>query len=182
MTDKTASDAEPTDLKSALIELRHAREEITRLRPFVDIVDQAQRDDDAAVLPAPAGRADVYREVADRLAADAEQGEKEGFTRIYRRSAAKQVREWADELRRVAGEAPGPDRCSGCRYVPCDDCRRAAAGSAVAGHTGDETAHREPVNPCTRGSNFCGQHGYDCPPDEPAAGLPAGGAPHTKEA
>jgi hypothetical protein len=32
---------------------------------------------------------------------------------------------------------------------------------------------REPVNPCTRGNNFCGQHGYDCPPDEPAAGLPA---------
>ena len=22
----------------------------------------------------------------------------------------------------------------------------------------------EPVNPCTRGESFCGQHGYDCPP------------------
>jgi hypothetical protein len=56
MTDKTASDAEPTDLKSALIELRHAREEITRLRPFVDMVDQAQRAADAAVLPAASDR------------------------------------------------------------------------------------------------------------------------------
>ncbi|WP_405925458.1 hypothetical protein [Streptomyces sp. NBC_00035] len=58
-----------------------------------------------AVLPATTDRAAVYTEVADRLAADAERGEKEGFTRIYRRSAAKQVREWADELRRVADEA-----------------------------------------------------------------------------
>src|SRR5690606_3341535 len=49
-------------------------------------------------------RAAVYAEVAERLAADAEQGDKEGLTRIYRRSAAKQVREWADELLRMAGE------------------------------------------------------------------------------
>ncbi|MBE4790986.1 hypothetical protein [Streptomyces caniscabiei] len=49
------------------------------------------------VLPAAADRAAVYREVADRLAADAEQGAKEGLTRIYRRSAAQQVRDWADE-------------------------------------------------------------------------------------
>jgi hypothetical protein len=63
-----------------------------------------------AVLPAPTDRAAVYAEVADCLAADAEQGEKEGFTRIYRRSAAKQVREWGEELRRMADEAQ-PERC-----------------------------------------------------------------------
>jgi hypothetical protein len=97
-------------------------------------------------------------------------------------SAIRAALEAADAPSRMADEATGPDRCSACRYVPCDNCRPAAAGSAVAGHTGDDTAHREPVNPCTRGNGFCGQHGYDCPPDEPAAGLPAGGAPHTKEA
>jgi len=58
----------------------------------------------AAVLPEAADRAAVYAEVAERLAADAEQGDKDGLTRIYRRSAAKQVREWADELLRMAGE------------------------------------------------------------------------------
>lgn len=65
----------------------------------------AQADAVLAVLPEPDGRAAVYAEVADRLATDAEKGEKEGFTRIYRRSAAKQVRNWADELRRMADEA-----------------------------------------------------------------------------
>lgn len=48
--------------------------------------------------PAPVDRAAAYREVADRLATDAQQGNKEGFTRIYRRSAATQVRQWADEF------------------------------------------------------------------------------------
>jgi hypothetical protein len=62
-----------------------------------------------AVLPATVDRAAVYAEVADRLAADAEQGAKEGFTRIYRRSAAKQVREWGEELRRVAAESAPAD-------------------------------------------------------------------------
>ena len=47
---------------------------------------------------APSDRAAIYREIADRLAADAEKGDKEGLTRIYRRSAATQVRAWADEL------------------------------------------------------------------------------------
>lgn len=62
----------------------------------------------SAVVPA-ADRAAVYREVADRLAADAETGDKEGFTRIYRRSAARKVREWAAEsavVDRVAAETP----------------------------------------------------------------------------
>lgn len=48
MPDQLSADAEPTDLASALIELRHARAEIERLRPFVDMCDQAQRDTEAA--------------------------------------------------------------------------------------------------------------------------------------
>ncbi|MDX3019891.1 hypothetical protein [Streptomyces acidiscabies] len=43
MTDQSAPDTEPTDLPTALIELRHARAEVDRLRPFVDMVDQSQR-------------------------------------------------------------------------------------------------------------------------------------------
>ncbi|WP_019060025.1 hypothetical protein [Streptomyces prunicolor] len=46
----------------------------------------------------PGDRAAIYAEVADRLAADAEQGDKEGFTRIYHRAAAFQVRMWGTEL------------------------------------------------------------------------------------
>jgi hypothetical protein len=49
------------------------------------------------VQPGSVDRAVVYAEVADRLAADAEKGEKEGFTRIYQRAAATKVREWAAE-------------------------------------------------------------------------------------
>ncbi|MFC8676747.1 hypothetical protein ACFUEN_29180 [Streptomyces griseorubiginosus] len=48
--------------------------------------------------PPPAARATVYREVADRLAADASQGAQEGWMRIYKRGAASKVREWADEM------------------------------------------------------------------------------------
>lgn len=66
----------------------------------------------AAVLPPPADRAAIYREVADRLAADAETGAKEGFTRIYRRSAAKQVREWAEELPAGPASQPPADRAA----------------------------------------------------------------------
>ncbi|MET7746560.1 hypothetical protein [Streptomyces sp. NPDC005385] len=46
----------------------------------------------------PADRAAIYAEVAERLAADAERGNKEGLTRIYRRSAAIQVSKWATEI------------------------------------------------------------------------------------
>lgn len=42
MTDQTAP-TEPTDLPSALIELRHAQEEVERLRHFVDLADSAGR-------------------------------------------------------------------------------------------------------------------------------------------
>jgi hypothetical protein len=59
-----------------------------------------------------------------------------------------------------------PEKLADILDVYAQECaREATAGAAVAGHTGDDTAHREPVNPCTRGHNFCGQHGYDCPPD-----------------
>jgi hypothetical protein len=30
-------------------------------------------------------------------------------------------------VRRATGETPGPDRCSGCRHIPCGDCFEAAA-------------------------------------------------------
>jgi hypothetical protein len=83
----------------------------------VDELDDAEFGEFAdavlAVLPEAADRAAIYAEVAERLATDAEQGDKDGLTRIYRRSAAKQVREWADRLRRVADETatqtPAPD-------------------------------------------------------------------------
>lgn len=80
------------------------------LQRLADEVAQGGPGDDRAVPadavpPAPADRATVYAEVAERLSADAEQGAKDGFTRIYRRSAAEQVREWGDELRRLADEA-----------------------------------------------------------------------------
>ena len=74
--------------------------------PPLDRDPVAQR---LGLLPPPADQAAVYAEVADRLAADAEQGDKEGFTRIYRRSAAKQVREWGEELRRPAAETGQPE-------------------------------------------------------------------------
>lgn len=79
----------------------------------------------------PADRSAVYAEVADRLAADAEQGDKEGFTRIYRRSAAKQVREWGEELRRLAADAqPEPPR----RWCKCRTCW----GWFVEAHPGED--------------------------------------------
>jgi hypothetical protein len=69
----------------------------------------------------------------------------------------------ATELRRMAGEAQQPETQAFVCKCP-----------AVLPATTDRAdVLREPVNPCTRGNNFCGQHGYDCPPDEPAAGLPA---------
>lgn len=41
--DQTAPDTEPTDLRMALIELRHLRAEVARLRPFVAVADGASR-------------------------------------------------------------------------------------------------------------------------------------------
>lgn len=43
MTDQTAPDIEPTSLPAALVELRHARVEIARLKPFVAVADGASR-------------------------------------------------------------------------------------------------------------------------------------------
>src|SRR5690606_8846140 len=78
----------------------------TSMRRPETVVQNAYSRADAvlAALPEPADRAAIYAEVAERLATDAEQGDKDGLTRTYRRSAAKQVREWADRLRRVADE------------------------------------------------------------------------------
>jgi hypothetical protein len=70
--------------------------------------------------PPATDRATVYAEVAARLLADAEQGAKDGFTRIYRRSAADRVRVWADEL---AAEARQSCACGqdGCEYCDADE-------------------------------------------------------------
>lgn len=43
MTERTAP-AEPADLSTALIELRHAQAEVERLRHFVDMADAAGRE------------------------------------------------------------------------------------------------------------------------------------------
>ncbi|MFJ4787624.1 hypothetical protein [Streptomyces sp. NPDC088794] len=87
-----------------------------------------------SVLPAT-DRATVYTEVADRLAVDAEQGDKEGLTRIYRRSAARQVRRWADELAGEARQDPTPDQgrllreCECGGSLPHPDCPIHAPGT-----------------------------------------------------
>ncbi|MER6925582.1 hypothetical protein ABT314_42870, partial [Streptomyces spiralis] len=83
---------------------------------------RAAADAVLAVLPEPADRAAVYAEVADRLAADAEQGGKDGLTRIYRRSAARQVRAWGDELRRMADETQQPT--AEASFIPTAHYRR----------------------------------------------------------
>lgn len=92
-----------------------------------DIFAETYEPDDQVGAAQPADRAAVYGEVAGRLAADAEQGDKEGFTRIYRRSAAKQVREWGEELRRSAAEAQpiaGPDSAEGFDYPRDPDAEK----------------------------------------------------------
>jgi hypothetical protein len=102
-----------TALRDRIAEALYAHDHPGHLVPLNETgMEPAYRESADAVLsvlPASVDRADVYAEVADRLAADAEQGEKEGFTRIYRRSAAKQVREWGDELRRMAAESVPAD-------------------------------------------------------------------------
>ncbi|GAA0637497.1 hypothetical protein GCM10009535_12370 [Streptomyces thermocarboxydovorans] len=86
------------------------------VREILDELTPARADAVLAVLPEPADRAAIYAEVAERLATDAEQGDKDGLTRIYRRSAAKQVREWADRLRRMADETATEHRPAVSRW------------------------------------------------------------------
>lgn len=107
----------------------------TRFRKRADAV--------LAVLPEQPDRAAVYAEVADRLAVDAEQGDKEGLTRIYRRSAAKQVREWSEELRCMADETQQQptERCAHCAHPKSD-------------HDG-RTDHRAHHSPLVAGEPWC---------------------------
>jgi len=100
--------------------------------------DERMRIADAvlAVLPASVDRATVLREAADAVARD----RAETLDRVMR--AIPSDGAWAignrhaeDLLRRLAVEAPGPDRCSGCRYVPCGDCHP----NAVEARDGQET-------------------------------------------
>jgi hypothetical protein len=126
----------------------------------------------AAVPSAPADEAAILRDAADALDADMERFFAEWPDEPRNSPYALGRKDAATELRRMAGEAQQPETQAFVCKCP-----------AVLPATTDRAdVLREPVNPCTRGNNFCGQHGYDCPPDEPAAGLPAGGAPHTKEA
>ncbi|MFF7880984.1 hypothetical protein ACH40F_08100 [Streptomyces sp. NPDC020794] len=121
-------------------------EEADRFREeYIDSARIASHERSAIVRAARADWAAIYREVADRLAADAEQGEKEGFTRIYRRSAAMQVREWANE-------AQQPTPCS--QPNPCED------GELCATHE-EEQAHAEGEHA------FCGVRCEVAMPAEP---------------
>lgn len=88
-------------LREAVVEMK--RDALGVIPRLLRMADEAQEGDDPR-----ADRAAVYAEVADRLAADAETGAKEGFTRIYRRSAAQQVRAWADELAAEAQQDGAP--------------------------------------------------------------------------
>ncbi|MFD4558996.1 hypothetical protein ACFWP5_32535 [Streptomyces sp. NPDC058469] len=97
-------------------ELDNAR---AALQPFmfvVGFIDAIERFEAAVRANERSGetRAAVLRETADRLATDAEQGQKEGFTRIYQRAAATKVRGWADETGpRTVAEL---SRCT-CDYI-----------------------------------------------------------------
>ncbi|GAQ52095.1 hypothetical protein [Streptomyces acidiscabies] len=75
MTDQSAPDTEPTDLPTALIELRHARAEVDRLRPFVDMVDQSQRT----------------AEIADDVTAHATDIDEPGWTLLYLNLGGRQA-------------------------------------------------------------------------------------------
>ncbi|MEU2924164.1 hypothetical protein ABZ636_03755 [Streptomyces sp. NPDC007251] len=126
--------------------------------------------------PKADSKAAVYAEVADRLATDAEQGDKDGLTRIYRRSAARQVRAWGEELRRLAGGQPTPDTeapVSPCSEVPCN---HDGTGEPCSRHE-QEAAHadgdHELCGPeCTASRCTCDSedHTHDggCPLYEPA--------------
>lgn len=95
----------------------HCRIEGTSL-----VVDDPRNIAAVALGAVATGRAAVYVEVAERLAADAEQGDKDGLTRIYRRSAARQVRAWGEELRRLAGGQPTPDTEGRRKWCKCRSC------------------------------------------------------------
>lgn len=114
---------------------------------------QSRADAVLAVLGEPTDRAAVYAEVADRLAADAEQGDKDGLTRIYRRSAARHVRAWSEQLRRTAVEAHGtgtPQPCPGVETVPnrctcdCEGCKH-HCGAHNPAATQQQCSNREPL-------------------------------------
>jgi hypothetical protein len=154
MTDKTAPDVEPTDLKSALIELRHAREEITRLRPFVDMVDQAQRAADAAAPSAPVARAAVLTDEAALIelhCPDHGPQDQDGVWMDCHCPVAEDMRKRAAVLRRLAGEAQQPETQAA---ADCPYGEGPGDGSGCikpAGHDGDHVVTPGvTVVPCSR--------------------------------
>lgn len=98
--DRIAEQQDQTDLRERIALAMHS--ELTELpvqiRRQSGLIVPPLTNAVLRMLPPPADRAAVYAEVAARLLADAEEGAKDGFTRIYRRSAADRVRVWANEL------------------------------------------------------------------------------------
>lgn len=102
MTDKTAPDTEPTDLAMALIKLRHARAEVSRLTPFVAVADGASRA--AEHWERAAGKSSRLYAAAENQRDDA-RAERDG---AYRERA--QLLAWLAALHpTTAVIAPAPD-------------------------------------------------------------------------
>jgi len=108
---------------------------------LVERVREMADESAPAVLPASVDRATVLNEGARHLytvlfpAVYADMGQK----------AAEGVNRAVSELRRLAVEAPGPDRCSGCRYVPCGDCHPNAVEARDGQTTQDEATCFDPI-------------------------------------
>ncbi|MFD8254959.1 hypothetical protein [Streptomyces werraensis] len=135
--DTAVSSAGQAPATNHTAELEQLRTENARMRHELEVMYGGAFD---SLKPAPTDPAAVYAEVADRLAADAEHGDKEGLTRIYRRSAAKQVHEWGEELRRLADETPESDpACAHCggnhAWDNCEAYSALVAAETPAGAT-----------------------------------------------
>jgi hypothetical protein len=90
-------------------------------------------------------RAAVYREVADRLTTDAQQGMQPDWARIYKRDAANKVREWAEQLDgegRQDDTTPRPVQHAPGNAVLCPNCR--TKGHAVCMDGEEECCGAEP--------------------------------------
>ncbi|MFE9127054.1 hypothetical protein ACFYOF_16815 [Streptomyces sp. NPDC007148] len=121
---------------------------------------------------APPGLADVYREIADRLAA---LGTKS--TCQWARPAARKVREWGDELRRMAGEEQPTTETPGIQLAR--QSVQAMVDTITGQRTTDAVVAQDPV--CQGfvwiGQSFatcdrCGQPAWDHEGEE----VPADGA------
>lgn len=144
----------------------------------------------AAASPAPADRAALLR-AADLVDERADDLWAPGT------KANAEMHADAAKLRRMADEAPGPDRCSACRYVPCDNCRSGGEASGpwlvrkiCCGRDDGEAefaswaeadrfreAYVDSARIADHERSAIVQAAAGRTDDEPAAGLPAGGTP-----